>query len=159
VKSIISKSLAVMNCAARNWIADNASTTCASLAFFCAFSIAPLLVIVLATAGWIVGASAAYSQVDAQLNGLFGPSTAKILLDAIKRSQHSEGIVATGVSVTLLIGATTVLSALETLLEQIWKSEALAVVGVRAGLEHDFPSVAAQTTDWRPECQKWHSLC
>ena len=33
--------------------------------------------------------------------------------------------------VTLLIGATTVLSALQTLLQQIWKSEALASVGVR----------------------------
>jgi membrane protein len=71
---------------------NNASTTGASLAFFCAFSIAPLLVIVLTTAGWIVGATAAYSQIDAQLNGLFGPSTAKILLTAIKSSQHTEAI-------------------------------------------------------------------
>jgi hypothetical protein len=41
-------------------------------------------------------------------------------LGAIKSSQQAQGIVATTVSaVTLLIGATTVLSALETLLEQI----------------------------------------
>jgi membrane protein len=124
--------VAAVSCAARNWVADNATTNGASLAFFCAFSIAPLLVIVLTTAGWIVGAAAAYSQIDAQLNGLFGPATAKILLEAIKSSQHTEGLVATVVSVvTLLIGATTVLSALETLLEQIWKSEAIASVGVR----------------------------
>lgn len=116
-----------MSCAARNWLADNASTTGASLAFFCAFSIAPLLVIVLTTAGWVVGASAAYSQIDAQLNGLFGPAMATILLGAIKSSQESQGLLATVISVvTLLIGATTVLSALQTLLQQIWKSEALA---------------------------------
>ena len=128
----VNKLIALASCAGRNWVADNASTTGASLAFFCAFSIAPLLVIVLTTAGWIIGANAAYAQIGAQLNGLFGPSTANILLGAIKSSQQVQGHVATIVSVvTLLIGATTVLSALETLLEQIWKSEALVSVGVR----------------------------
>jgi membrane protein len=139
---VINKSMAAVGCAARNWVADNASTTGASLAFFCAFSIAPLLVIVLTTAGWIVGATAAYSQIDAQLNGLFGPSTAKILLGAIKSSQETQGVVATLVSVvTLLIGATTVLSALQTLLEQVWKSEALATVGVRGWIRTRFLSL------------------
>jgi membrane protein len=142
VSAIIKKPLALMSCAARNWLADNASTTGASLAFFCAFSIAPLLVIVLTTAGWIVGASAAYSQIDAQLNGLFGPATAKILLGAIKSSQESQGLLATIVSVvTLLIGATTVLSALQTLLEQIWKSEALASTGVWGWIRTRFLSL------------------
>jgi uncharacterized protein (DUF2252 family) len=66
------------------------------------------LVIVLKTAGWIVGATAAYSQIGAQLNGFFGPYTANILLGAIKLSQQAQGLVATVVSVvTLLIGATT----------------------------------------------------
>ena len=136
------KWIALASCTARNWVSDNASTTGASLAFFCAFSIAPLLVIVLTTAGWIVGASAAYSQIGAQLNGLFGPSTANILLEAIKSSQQAQGLAATVVSVmTLLIGATTVLSALETLLEQIWKSEALASVGVRGWIRTRFLSL------------------
>ena len=127
----IKKLIALTRCAARNWVDDNASTNGASLAFFCAFSIAPLLVIVLTTAGWIVGATAAYAHIGAQLNGLFGASTAQILLGAIKSSQQAQGLVATAVSVvTLLIGATTVLSALETLLEQIWKSESLASAGV-----------------------------
>jgi membrane protein len=142
VYPILKRSLSLLSCAARNWIADNASTTGASLAFFCAFSIAPLLVIVLTTAGWIVGATAAYGQIDAQLNGLFGPTTAKILLNAIQSSQHTEGLLATIVSViSLLIGATTVLSALETLLEQIWQSEALASVGIRGWLRTRFLSL------------------
>ena len=140
--AILKRSIALMGCATRNWIADNASTAGASLAFFCAFSIAPLLVIVLTVAGWIVGQNAAYWQIDAQLNGLFGPATAKILLGAIKSSQQSEGLLATAVSVvTLLIGATTVLSALETLLEQIWKSDALAVPGLRGWIRTRFLSL------------------
>jgi membrane protein len=129
-------------CATRNWIADNASTTGASLAFFCAFSIAPLLVIILTAAGWIIGANAAYAQIGAQLNALFGPSTAKILLGAIQSSQKAEGLLSTVVSiVTLLIGATTVLSALQALLEQIWKSESLAAPGVRGWIRTRFLSL------------------
>jgi membrane protein len=123
---------ALILCAGRNWISDNASTTGASLAFFCAFSLAPLLVIVMTVTGWIVGASAAYAQIGVQLNALFGQSTAKVLMDAIKNSQQAQGLLATVVSVvTLLIGATTVLSALETLLEQIWEVEAIAYSGIK----------------------------
>jgi membrane protein len=100
------------------------------------------LVIVLTTVGWIVGATAAFSQIGAQLNALFGASTAKILLGAIKSSQQTDGIVATTVSVfTLLIGATTVLSALKTLLEQIWKSESLAPAGLRGWIRTRFLSL------------------
>jgi membrane protein len=119
-------------CAGRNWISDNASTTGASLAFFCAFSLAPLLVIVMTLTGWIVGETAASSQIGGQLDALFGPSTAKVLMEAIKNSQQAQGLLATVVSVvTLLIGATTVLSALETLLEQIWEVEAVAYSGIK----------------------------
>jgi membrane protein len=129
---ILKQTVALIRCAGRNWVSDNASTTGASLAFFCAFSLAPLLVIVLTIVGWIVGASAAYTQIGRQLTALFGPATAKGLLAAIQSSQRPAGLAATLVSaVTLLIGATTVLSALETLLEQIWKSEALVPSGVR----------------------------
>ena len=138
----LTQSAFLAKCAARHWISDNATTTGASLAFFCAFSLAPLLVIVLTLSGWIVGATAAYAQIGAQLNALFGPSVAKVLLEAIKSSQQTQGMVATVISVvTLLIGATTVLSALQTLLQQIWKSEALASVGVRGWIVTRFLSL------------------
>jgi membrane protein len=142
VTAIIKRTIALTHCTASNWISDNASTTGAALAFFCAFSIAPLLVIVLTIAGWIVGSAAAYGQIDVQLTALFGPSTAKILLSAIKSSQQAQGLVATLVSaVTLLIGATTVLAALDTLLQQIWKSDKLASTGVRGWIRTRFLSL------------------
>jgi membrane protein len=138
----LTQSVVLAKCAARNWVSDNATTSGASLAFFCAFSLAPLLVIVLTTSGWIVGATAAYSQIGVQLSALFGPSVAKILLEAIRHSQQTQGLVATVVSaVTLLIGATTVLSALQTLLQQIWKSEALSSVGIRGWIRTRFLSL------------------
>ncbi len=120
-----------MRCAARYWYADNASTTGAALAFYCAFSIAPLLVILLSLAGLIVSENAVYGQVGAQLTGLFGPATAKILLGAARSAEQRQGPLATLVSViTLAIGATTVLAALQAALEVMWQSAALAASGV-----------------------------
>jgi membrane protein len=136
------KAMNLLRCSANHWIADKASNTAASLAFFCAFSIAPLLVIVLTVAGWVVGSDEALSQVGGQLVALFGPSTAKILLGAIRSSQKTQGLAATVVSAaTLLIGATTVLAALEALLEQIWHSEALAWTGIKGWIRTRFLSL------------------
>jgi membrane protein len=141
VLTVLKSGATVTGCAARYWIADNASTVGAALAFYCAFSLAPLLVILLTLAGWIVGATAAHAQVSAQLTALFGPSTAKTLLDAVQNSQQTQGLIATLVSVvTLLIAATTVLAALEDALEQIWQSAALAPQGIRGWLRTRFLS-------------------
>jgi membrane protein len=118
--------------AAEYWSSDNASTVGAALAFYCAFSLAPLLVIISTVAGWVIGSTAAYGQIGYQLNALFGPATAKILLGAVQSSQQTRGTLATCVSaVTLIISATTVLSALEGALESIWDSTRLAHRGLR----------------------------
>jgi membrane protein len=99
---------------------NNASTTGAALAFYCAFSLAPLLIIILAVAGWIVGEKSASGFLESQLHMLFGKSTASVVLDAMRNSRQAEGVFATVVSVgTLLIGATTVLAALDEALEKI----------------------------------------
>ena len=107
-------------CTIRHWIANNASNTGAALAFYCAFSLAPLLIIILAVAGWIVGEASASGFLESQLHMLFGPSTANVVLDAMRNSREAEGVLATLVSVgTLLVGATTVLAALDEALEKI----------------------------------------
>ena len=142
MKAALKKAMSVTACAGRNWVADNATTTGASLAFFCAFSLAPLLVILLTIAGWIVGDEMAYAQVALQLNALFGPSTAKVLMGAVRSAQHMEGVLSMIISaVTLLIGATTVLAALQTLLQQIWKAEGLGSSGVWGWLRTRFLSL------------------
>jgi membrane protein len=124
--------LSTIKCAVSHWSADQAATIGAALAFYCAFSMAPLLVILLSVAGWVVGAEAAYGHLTAQLTALFGKSTAEILLQAVRSSQSADGMIATVVSiVTLLLGATTVFAALESALEQIWGARELAPKGVR----------------------------
>ncbi len=122
----------LIKCAVSHWAADQAATIGAALAFYCAFSIAPLLVILLATAGWIVGAEAAYGHLSSQLTALFGKPTAEILLQAMRSSQTPDGTIATIVSIgTLLLGATTVFAALEAALTQIWGASELVPKGFR----------------------------
>jgi len=85
------------------------------------FFVAPLLIIIVAFAGWIVGDQVAYSYVGSQLTMLFGAQSAKLVLDAMRGAQTTDGLFATLVSVVmLLIGASTVFSALESALQQVW---------------------------------------
>jgi membrane protein len=138
----LKRSVALGRCATRHWVSDNASTTGAALAFYCAFSLAPLLVILVTLTGWFVGATAAFDEIHGQLSSLFGPSTARILVEAAKASQQSQGLIATVVSVvTLLIGATSVLAALESALQQIWKSAPRASSGLGGWLRTRFLSL------------------
>jgi membrane protein len=125
----------VIKCAARNWASDRASTIGAALAFYCAFSLAPLLIILVTVAGWFIGTELAFGQLGVQLRSLFGSATADILLAAARGSQTEEGMIATAVSiVSLMVGATTVFAALEDALEQVWGARALARGGVMGWL-------------------------
>ena len=112
-----------LKAAINNWLSDQATSISAALAFYCAFSIAPLLVIVVSILAWLVGAEAADAHVNGQLTLLFGAASADMILEAMRASRQDEGIMATVVSIiTLIIGATTVFAALESALRQIWNS-------------------------------------
>jgi membrane protein len=105
----------------RNWLADQATSVSAALAFYCAFSLAPLLIIIVSIAAWVVGAELAYSYLDRQVTLLFGRQSAEVLLGAMRSAQSADGVWATLVSVgMLLIGASTVFAALQQALQQIW---------------------------------------
>jgi membrane protein len=98
----------------------------AALAFYTLFSLAPLLVLVIAIAGLVIGHDAAQQLVLTQLSGLLGDAGAqgvKSVLDAT--STHKDSMVATAVSLaTLALGATTVFAELRDDLDRIWHCEA-----------------------------------
>jgi membrane protein len=124
--------LKTAKCSVLHWSSDNAATTGASLAFYSAFSLAPLLIIVLTIAGWVVGVDTAHGYLETQLTSLFGKASATTLLEAMKNSQSATGGLAAAISVvTLFIGASTVFSALESALEVIWQSAQLVPKGIK----------------------------
>jgi|SRR5688572_6182502 membrane protein len=116
-----------------NWLDDQASSISAALAFYCAFSLAPLLIIIVTIAGWIVGDELAYSYLGSQVTMLFGPQSAALILQAMDSARSEEGVWATIVSVVMLIiGASTVFAALESAVQQIWGGRAAGPRGWRA---------------------------
>jgi membrane protein len=104
-----------------NWLADQASSISAALAFYCAFSLAPLLIISVSIASWIVGTELAHSYLHSQVTLLFGRQSAQVILSAMDSANSEEGIWATSLSaVMLVVGASTVFAALQEALQQIW---------------------------------------
>jgi membrane protein len=124
-----------VRCAARHWASDRATTLGAALAFYSAFSLAPLLVVLVTITGWIVGAETATAQLGSQLTALFGAGVALPLMEAMRNSQTTSGLAATAVSiVTLLAGASSVFAALESALQQVWGTARLVPRGIRGFL-------------------------
>lgn len=106
------------------WVADSAPSMGAALAFYSAFSLAPLLIIVIAIASAAYGEDAARGAIVAQLGGLVGVSAAEAIQGLLKGAQETTtGVVATVVgAITVLVGATTVMVELQDDLDRIWKA-------------------------------------
>ena len=106
------------------WVEDRAPTMGAALAFYSAFSLAPLLIIVIAVAGAALGVDAARGAIVGQIAGLVGAPAAEAIQALLKAAQETTtGVFATVVGlVTMLIGATTILVELQDDLDHIWKA-------------------------------------
>jgi membrane protein len=111
----------------KEWKDDDALQLGAALAYYTIFSIAPLLLIVIAVAGLVWGREAAEGQIYRQFDNLVGAQGAAALQtmvgNAAKQGDKS-GILATVVAaVTALFGATGVFAQLQNALNKIWNVE------------------------------------
>jgi len=113
------------------WIADSAPSIGAALAYYTAFSLAPLLLIVIAVAGAIFGDEAARGEVFGQLRQLVGPEGAEMIQSVLAGSRSpATGLLASVVGgATLLLGATSVFAELQAALDRIWRAPAVSHQG------------------------------
>ncbi|HKQ26254.1 MAG TPA: YihY/virulence factor BrkB family protein [Burkholderiales bacterium] len=113
------------NTALKNWMNDYAPSMGAALAYYTVFSIAPLLIIVIAVAALIFGQDAAQAAIMDQARGMIGENGAKAIEGMLASAQKpKQGMIASSLGVLLLfIGATSVLAELESNLNRIWKVE------------------------------------
>ena len=104
------------------WVDDYAPSMGAAISYYTAFSIAPLLVIVIAIAGYVFGEDAVRGALQGQIAGLVGADGAVAIQGLVSSaSEPAEGAVASGISlVILLIGATTVFAEIQSALDRIW---------------------------------------
>jgi membrane protein len=104
------------------WLARNAFQLAGALAFYTLFSLAPLVIILVAIAGAVFGEEAARGEISSQIEGLIGTQAAEAVEEAVRSSRVEEaGLLPTVLgAVMLLFGATTVFAQMQVSLNQIW---------------------------------------
>jgi membrane protein len=107
---------------AAEWRTDNATRWSASVAFYTLLSLAPLLVLTVATAGLFYGKKVAQGQLVFGLRNLVGPDVGRAI-QILLTSPHkpASGLVAAVFgTMTLFFGASAVLTELRDALNAIW---------------------------------------
>jgi len=117
-------------------LTHRASSKAAALAFYTLFSMAPILVLVLAVAGAFLGTQAAQGAIFDQLKTMVGPTGALALQNLVAGARvGGSGRAATGIALLLLaVGATSVFAELKDSLDEIWNLQVPVPTGVLAVL-------------------------
>jgi membrane protein len=118
------------------WIDHRASSLGAALAYYTAFSLAPLLLIAIAVAGIWVDSDIAARAIADQASALLGPRAAEGVEFMLRAAPHAaSGWLAGAVGlVTLIVGATTVLTEVQYDLDMIWRAPPRKSSGMIAAL-------------------------
>jgi len=126
------------------WSEDKASRLAAALAYYTAFSVAPLLLMAIAIAGFFFGEEAAQGQLFAQLEGLLGAEGAAAIETAVRNSSQEggAGTLATIIGLaTLLWSASNVFGQLQEALNTIWEVHPDPKAGIMATIKRRFLSM------------------
>ena len=112
----------LLKLAYQGWTADNASRLAAALAYYTIFSIAPLLIIVIAITGLVWDAGAVQVQILNQVQSLVGAEGAEFVAGLMANTgSPGEGVLALVLGIlTLLFGALGVFNELHNSLNIIW---------------------------------------
>ncbi len=114
------------------WIDHRAGSKGAALAFYTLFSMTPILILVIAGAGYFFGAEAAQGQIIAQVEGMLGSSAAQTIQALLAGARDpARGLLATAVaSLLLLVGATSAFVELKGSLDELWGMEPPKGLGI-----------------------------
>jgi membrane protein len=109
--------------ASAGWLEDNASRMGAALAYYAIFSLAPILVIAIAGAGFFFGREAVTGHFAAQIEQVVGPDGAQAIQTMLANADHlgSTSLPAVIGTVMLFIGAMGLFSELRSAMNTVWK--------------------------------------
>ncbi len=116
--------LALLSETFSRWSGDAAPRMAAALSYYTAFSMAPLLILVIAIAGLALGRDVAQAKIAEQIAGLVGPKSAAAIQDMLQGAHRpAKGVLFSIIGVlSLLAGASGVLSELKSALNTIWRT-------------------------------------
>jgi len=104
---------------------DDALSKGAAISFYAVLALGPILLIVVALAGFVYGNDAARGVLLDRLSNVMGERTASFLQNAISgAASHGAGLAATAIGiVSLVLTATGVFGELQTALNAIWRAQ------------------------------------
>jgi membrane protein len=130
----------------RQWLEDKAPQLGAALSYYTVFSLAPLVLVLLALLGFLYrnDPAAAWQKMTEQLGYFLDPSAIDVLRGiAQKASQPDNSVIATVIGVALaLFGASGVFGQLQDALNTIWGVKAKPGAGIWGFLRARFLSFA-----------------
>jgi membrane protein len=160
------------------WFDHGASSMGAAVAFYTIFSLAPLILVLIAIAGFVVGADVAQSAILLEFEELIGTNGTQAVRAIIKGASSSGGGVISLLlgALTIFIGATSVFAELQRNIDLIWEVQAdqqkkglwwffkirllsfALIIGVGFLLIVSLvvsAGISALTTLWGPLFQRW----
>ena len=134
----------ILKTTARQWIGDKCPQLGAALAYFTVFSLAPLVLLLLALFGLLFGSEHAREKITEQLQYLIDPNGIRVIQDiAASASKPRSGILATVLGVVVgLFGASGVFGQLQDALNTIWGVKPKPGAGLWSFLRARFLSFA-----------------
>jgi membrane protein len=127
------------------WLEDDPFQSAAALSYYTLFSLAPLLIISIAVAGFVFGREAAQNQIVSTIQGLIGHESALAVQAMIQNASNrpKTGMISTLLGgIILLFGAGGVVGQLQTSLNTIWRVSAKSDSSVRDFIRKRFISFA-----------------
>jgi membrane protein len=119
----------------QDWWNDNCLRLAASLAYYTALSLAPLILLIVGVVGIVLDRQQVGSQLSAQIEGLIGPAGRDLVTSILAATNPQGGTLATVIGlITLLIGATAVFGELQATLNLVWEVRPAPTSGVWAGI-------------------------
>lgn len=121
----------VLKCTVSDFMEDKALRLAAALAYYAMFSLAPLLIIVMALASFVFGEENIRQQVHQQLSGMIGEESAKTIesMTAARKMGSSTLAMIVGIG-ALLFGASGVFGQIQDALNTIWEVKARPGSGI-----------------------------
>ena len=121
--------------AVQNWWKDNCLRLAASLAYYTALSLAPLVLLIVGVVGLVLERQQVANQLSAQLEGLMGTAGRELITSILAATSPQGSALATVIGlVTLFIGATAVFGELQATMNLIWEVQPAPTGGVWAGI-------------------------
>jgi membrane protein len=130
--------------AGKDWLDDKAPRLAAALSYYTAFSLPPLLVLLVGIGGLVYGTDVVQERLINQIGELVGDTSALLLDQAISEAQSTRTGAAVVIGVgALLLGATGVFGQLQDALNTIWEANPRKASGLWGLVRSRLLSLAA----------------